>query len=237
MKTKNIILLITILISLLSCSDETEYTVILKESGSLEVQLMQNEIPIANETIYLIPQTYDYNDYKSPIDQYAVDYIETDENGNVDFGEVNAGNYFIATNGIEINNKTYFPVRILQIISGNSKSVTIDAIDYVGSIHLTITEYDYEYGYTPLSGVKVAIITEDDYYNANNFDEWMENIIEEKTTDSNGEVSYTLPSGQRYYAIMYITDSYGDIIFDTNQLSYLDKDEEYKRTLSINLQY
>ena len=93
--------------------------------------------------------------------------------------------------------------------------------------------YDYYDGHTPLAGVKVAIITEGDYYQSYNFDDWMEKTIEEKTTNSNGEVSYILPSGEWYYAIIYTTDAYGDVSYDTEYLTYLEQDEEFEENIIV----
>ena len=232
---KNLILLLAFVAVLVSCSED-EYTVTLKESGKLTAQLTQNGTAISGETVYLIPESSVSNkDSKSSLIAYSIDYKETDENGNVDFGEVNSGNYYVATDGIEISGKTYYPSKVTQVVSGGTREVTMDVMDYTGTIELTVLEYDYNYyDYMPVSGVKVAILDEDDYSNANSFDDWMDSKIEESTTDSNGEVSFTLPSGTYYVAVVYITDSYGDVTdYDTEYLTYLDMDEEYSETMYV----
>lgn len=234
MKTKNTLLVLAMLSFLFSCSEENEFTITLKESGKLQVQLLQNGIPITNETVYLIPESVGSKESKSLV-QYAIDYIDTDEQGYVDYGEVNTGNYFLATDGIELNYMTYYPVRIAQIVSGGNKSITLEVTEFTGTINLTIVEYDYmTYDYIPVSGVNVAILEESDYYESYNIDDRIENSIDDKKTNSNGEVSYTLPSGNYYVAIIYTKDSYGEVNdYDVEYLSYLDMGEEYNRTISI----
>ena len=236
MKTKNYILIFVMLISFFSCSEETEFTITLKESGNLDVQLVQNGSPIANETIYLIPFENSYSkEIKSSLEQYSVDYQKTNSNGVVDYGEVNAGNYYLATEGVEVSDKTYYPIKIAQVISAGSKSVTMEVMDFTGTISLTIQEYDYyNYEYAPLVGANVAIISEDDYYQSYDFDDWMDKKIEDKVTNSNGEVSYTLPSGDYYIAIIYITDVYGDVYdYDAEYLTYLDQGEDYEENITV----
>ena len=229
MKTR-FTLLLAVLISLFSCNDENEYTIILKESGNLQVQLVQDGTPISNETVYLVSGA-NTNNYYTSLEQYALDYVDTDINGKVDFGEINAGGYFVTTKGVEVGDKMYYPTKIFQMVSGNNKNLTIDISDYTGTVKLTILDDDYYSGYPPLQGINVAIITREDYYKYNDTNDRLERALENKITDSAGVVSFTLPSGTEYYAIAYGTNDYGNVSYRTTGLGYLEINEEYEGTM------
>lgn len=231
MKTKNLILTLLLGILLWSCSDETDFTVTLKESGTLKIELTQNAVPVVGTMVYLIPEMNVYNKANSiSYIDYAIDYKETDANGLVDFGEVNVGNYLIITEGVAIGGLDYNPTRIVQVISGAEKEYSIEALDYIGNITLTVLAYDEYYDMVPTSGIKVAIIPEQDVIYP--YEDAIEFAFAEKTTNSDGIVTFELPSGYYYDAIVYITDTYGDITdIDVFSITYLETDEEYKRNI------
>lgn len=236
MKIRNLILGITALLAVSSCSDDENYTVTLKESGRLTLNITNNESPIVGETVYLIPQM-DGGIKASSYDmiEYAIDNMETDENGKVSFGDVNMGNYYVVLNDVEIGGKFYNPAKTVQAVSDVNKIYSLNVMDYTGTIEITVKNYEYDsYEYEPYSGAKVAILTEDDYYSSADIEERISKKIEEQTTSATGKVTFELPSGEYYYAIVYITNVSGDLEYTSESLTYLSIGEEYSKIFNTN---
>lgn len=236
MKIRSLLATLLVATLLWSCSDETDLTITLKESGTLKIELTQDANPVAGAMVYLIPEMNvpDKAISNTYID-YAIDFKETNANGLVDFGEVNAGNYTIITEGVTVSDLVYNPIRIVQVISGSEKKFSIETLDYTGSIKLTVLKYDnITYEYIPNSGLKVAILPEEDLYSTNTIEEAIDIAYVEKTTGSDGILIFDLPSGYYYYAIFYTTDSYGEIMnYDSYSITYLETGEECNRTFQL----
>jgi hypothetical protein len=228
MKIKNLILGLAAVLAVSSCSDDENYTITLKESGKLSLEVTINESPVVGEIVYLIPQFDESKDKASEVLEYSIDNKITDENGKVGYGDVNVGNYYLVMEDVEIGGKFYNPSKLVQAVSGVNKSYSINIMDYTGTIEITVQNYNYEtYEYEPYSGAKVAILTDEDYNNSSDIEDRLTKTIEQETTGSSGTVSFTLPSGTSYYAIVYITDGSGDIAESySDYLGYLSAGEE-----------
>jgi len=232
MKTKNLLLTLLVAIFLWSCSDDSDMTVILKEAGKLKVEFTQNGAPLIGTMVYLIPEMNGGEDKGNSYIEYAIDFKETDEDGIVDFGEVNVGNYYVITEGVVVGSMTYNPVRIVQVVSDTKKEYTVEVLDYKGTITLTVFTYDEYYELVPTSGIKVAILPQEDVIYP--YEDAIDFAFAEKTTNSDGIVTFELPSGYYYDAIIYTTDSYGVIEdIDNYSITYLETGYEY----SINIHF
>lgn len=227
MRTKKLLIALLAVLSIWSCSEDvTDYTVILKESGKLKVEFLQNNIPVSGTMVYLIPEM-NYDKGNSYI-EYAIDYKETNEDGFVDFGEVNAGNYIIITEGVVVGSLTYNPERIVQVISGEEKTYSIEVLDYSGDISIYVYSYNYDlYEYDALQGIHVAMVTDEIMYNTASVEEAIDQAYSDKTTNTDGIAEFNLPSGYYYYAIAYLIDEYGDIYYEVEDITYLSTGEEY----------
>ena len=231
MKTKNLILSFLVVTFLWSCSEDSEMTVILKESGELKIELLQNGTPITETMVYLLPQmSMKIRKVDLTNIEYAIDMKKTDEDGMVDFGEVNAGNYVIVTGGVVIGSLVYLPERTVQVISDAKKTYTIDVLDYVGSISITVNTYNIGTSvWEPASGYKVAIVLEEDTYLSLPVEDLIDLAIDEKITGVSGIVTFDLPSGYWYSAIVYTT--FEDAT--TYNLTYLETGEEYSEVINF----
>jgi hypothetical protein len=238
MKIKNLILGLTVLLAVSSCSDDENYTIILKESGRLTLNVTNEESPIVGQNVYLIPQMNDFDKASGPSPgtiEYSIDNQETDENGKVSFGDVNVGNYYLVMEDVEIDGKFYNPSKLVQAVSDVNKLYSLNVMDYTGTIEVTVKNYsDITYEYELYSGAKVAILTDDDYYSSSDVEERLSKKIEQQTTSTSGKVVFDLPSGVYYHAIVYITNTEGDIESYSNSLTYLSPSEEYTTSFNTN---
>lgn len=237
MKIRNLILGLTLLLAVSSCGEDN-YTITLKESGSLTLNVTNDESPIAGQNVYLMSQMP--MDFKASVPntgviEYSIDIQETDANGTVSFVNVNAGIYYVVMEDVEIDGKFYNPSKLVQVVSDVNKLYSLNVKDYIGTIEITVKNYnDITYEYEPYSGAKVAILTENDYNSSSNDEERLTKKIEQQTTSTSGKVIFELPSGEYYYAIVYITNTGGDIVLSSSSLTYLNAGEEYYRTFNTN---
>jgi len=228
MKIKNLILGLTALLVVTSCSEDN-YIIKLKEAGRISLDVTNVESPLEGEKVYLIPLEGEMR--SSEVIEYSIDNQVTDANGHVSFGDVNVGNYYIVMEDVEIDGKFYNPFKLVQAVSDVHKSYSLNVMDYTGTIEVTVKNYDNtSYEYEPYSGAKVAVLTENDYYNFSTIEERLTKKIEEQTTGSNGKVTFTLPSGESYYAIVYLTNE----SYTSEYLSYVDAGEEEYETIETN---
>jgi len=221
MKTKNLILSFLVVALLWSCSDESDMTVILKESGELKVELTQNETPVSETMVYLIPQM-NFRKSESYIDD-AIDMQKTNEDGIADFGEVNSGNYYVATEEITVGSLIYIPERTVQVISDTKKTYSIEVLDYTGTITINVVDY---YSYNAMSDVHVALIPQDILNSTDTQEEAIAAAFDEKITGASGTVTFELPSGHYYYAIVYILEGEDIVDYTTESIDYLSIGEE-----------
>jgi len=234
MKTKILISSFLIATFLWSCSDDSDLTVILKQSGDLKVELTQNGTPVNETMVYLIPQTFMFMDKADGPSSYieaAIDMVKTDEDGIADFGEVNVGNYYTVSDGVPVGSLIYLPGRTVQVISDVNKKYTMEATDYSGTITITVNEYNTStFIWEPASGYHVAIIPSDILDNTDSDEEAIAAAFTEDITNTSGMVTFNIPSGYYYYAIVYAT--LDDV--EVYDLTYLETGEEYNEEIDFN---
>jgi len=235
MKTKNLILSLLVVTFLLSCSDDSELTVILKQSGNLKVELTQNETPVNETKVYLIPQTFmliDKAAEPTSYIEYAIDMVTTNEDGIADFGEVNVGNYYTISEGVVVGSLIYHPGRTVQVVSDVNKKYTMEATDYYGTITITVNEYNSNTDiWEPTSGYHVAIIPSDFLENTESPEEDIDAAFDEDVTNASGMVTFNVPSGYYYYALVYtILDNV--VVYE---LTFLETGEDYNRAINFSI--
>jgi hypothetical protein len=212
----------------LSCTKEADdLTVTLKNSGTLSVKLVDNEGGTISDTKIRL--------YESTAESYSynIDELYTDNNGFVNFGEVTSGTYILIADTPKVNDIKYMPVKIVQVLTGSDKQVTINVEEYVGTANLKFVEY-VDYNYVGYSNLNVILVP----YEKVNYYDSLETFIgaAEYTgvTDSEGKLSFTIPSSRVYYLIVYdenknydklnyISVSKGEIVSDTYSVYFSSK--------------
>jgi hypothetical protein len=189
---------------LVSCSKNNEMTVTLKTSGSLKVKLTDAKgNAIANKRIKL----YDYYSSSSSSSSSTVlDQQKTDNNGEVDFGELNASTYAVVCDTTKVNGIVYSPIKQVQIISANSKYLTINAESFSGTIRYTINKKSSTNGTSiiaPFSELKYILVSQESYISYNYFSDLIPKAQYSGTTGSDGVIEIKAATGN-YELYIYL---------------------------------
>lgn len=177
---------LALVFGMLSCNNDDELLVILKQSGNLTVRLVDNAgDPLNEEEIVLT------------IGERELDSKLTDDNGFVDFGEVSAGSYSIHSE-LKYNARDYRVTKVAQVLSGSSKNLQLNVEEHVGSLTIKVTNYE-----GPVIGKNILVVSDKMYYEFNAIPLLLANGYK-YTTDNNGEVIIpSLPSGFSYLIYTY----------------------------------
>jgi 5-hydroxyisourate hydrolase-like protein (transthyretin family) len=210
-----------------SCTkkQELDITMTQKMDGNLKVKLVNTAgSPLADVKLKL------YEDYGSFIDE-----LKTGSDGYVDFGPVLVGTYKVSFEDILIgtNNKKYTGYKIIQVINGTSKDVTINPEEYVGTFKVKVYNNDDYYNPVPYANVNIALIRYDDASELESSATF--NTISalfvggSQKTDANGNITFTnVPTGV-YNVFFYLNTT--QFLFDYYTID-LSKDETVSRSYS-----
>lgn len=110
-----------------SCKDDGMESITLKRSGNLKVVIKNGETPVASTQI-----TFYNADTENELD-----IVTTDEQGVIDFGKLNEGNYGISFETSEPYSRIN---QELQVVSGENKEYTVQVEHYVGDLTLFLRD-------------------------------------------------------------------------------------------------
>jgi hypothetical protein len=234
---RNLILLLTFLSIVFTTScQKDQITVNLKQSGSISVQIADSTgKKYSKIKVSLYSTTIISSSSSSYSSSLLIDRQSTDDNGHINFGELNAGTYTLASDTVKIGNKKYLMMKPFQVISGSSKNVVLNPMEYVGTIKLSLTIYSSSlYDIIPaLSSIKVALINYRDYNSSLSRQKVIQRAVAIQNSDASGNVIFNnIPSNFNYYAYAYInnTDTIGSWY---NSTFYVDKDGTYSTNWQI----
>lgn len=111
-----------------SCKDDKMESITLKRSGGLKVIIKNGESPVTSTQI-----TFSNADTGNELD-----VVTTDEQGVIDFGKLNEGNYAISFETSEPYSRIN---QELQVVSGENKEYTVQVQDYVGDLTVFLKDY------------------------------------------------------------------------------------------------
>jgi len=232
------ILAIVAIIAIFSSCQKDEITVNLKTSGNISVQLIDSA-----KTTYPKVKVHLYSSYYSTNGSLyyngEIDVFTTDDKGNVDFGTVAAGTYFVVADTIKNGNKKYIASKMVQVVSGDSKNVMLNPFEHIGNIKLNLNLYTGSSVDTfKRSKMKVALIYANDYYPKMTRSKILSKALEVKSFNDDGSVAFNnVPANITYMTYVYYNnaDTTAGSFCSTNYFS-VTKDNTYSSSLSVNLQ-
>ncbi len=222
-----------------SCQKD-EITVNLKQSGSLNVLVADSS---GNKFNKVKVSIYSYeliiSSSNSSLSGAELDEKRTDNNGNISFGELSAGDYVLLADTVKIGAKKYYIVKPVQIISGSTKNIILNPMEYVGTVKINISLITSGIisNIPSLSTLKVALVNYSDYNASFNRQKVISRAVDIQNCDVNGNVVFNnLPSDIPYLAYVYInnTDTIGAWCSNYSEI-FFDKDGTYSANYQINL--
>ncbi len=198
------------IVAFFSACQKDNITVTLKTAGSLSVQIIDSSgTTYPKLKVHLLSGVVLSSSSSTSVAE--IDEQTTDSKGNVSFGTLEAGTYYIYTDTIKIGNKYYLIGKSFQVISGDSKSLKLNPFEYIGTVKLQV-EINTNGGIDTLdlTTLKVALIKYSDYlhlYNANR-QHVISKALAIKSPDINGNVEFdNVPANIEYIPYVYINNN------------------------------
>jgi hypothetical protein len=222
MKTKILSLFALALIAS-SCNKNNDLTVTLKQSGPLSVNVTNDAgTPLSDVKVKL---------YVSDSEDPYLDAINTDKNGNVNFGEVNSGSYSVVLDTPKVNGIKYMPVKEIQVVSGSKKEVKINVQEYIGTVNFTF--YQDNYPTNPaFSGLNVILVAYN--YGSSTLAYKIQKAEYSGKTNASGKISFKIPSSRTFQLVVY-----NDSKTNSNSITYFSvyKDDNINQSYYLDPVY
>lgn len=194
-----------------SCQDELskDLTIKMISSSKLTVKVADRSgAAIPNVKIKL----YDRSILSSTSTSYSslqyIDVAVTDANGNVDFGEVATGTYFILIDSVRINGLNYQPIMQFQMNTAVDKNITIYPEDYATTFNFNCNKIEASaatgmFAVSNFSYLDILLVPATSY-SANFSLEKLLSLAEVKgKTNDAGYVSLKVPAFKSFVAVVY----------------------------------
>lgn len=193
--------LILLLAVFVSCKKTTNVDVSLSNSGKLSYKLTDEAgkgLPNVKVSLFDRLESY-YADNNILIDERI-----TDASGLVDFGDLNPKSYLIVADSAKVNNVNYIVKEYTQVVTGVAKHKDIKVTDFSGTLKVKVTSYNTGQA---LKNMGVLIIPYIHFDYNNNVTKYI-NLAEFKgITDSEGLISFKIPSEKDYWICIYNTST------------------------------
>jgi len=234
MKKLILFLLFAIVAVFIGCQKDS-ITVVLKLSGNLNVQIIDSTgKSLPNVRVHL----YTYYSSSSSGSSYSeeLDLQKTDNNGNIDFGSLQAGTYYVVSDTLRIGKKIYAPSKAVQILSGEKRSLVINVQEYTGTFKLQISIYTNGlYDTLNRKNLLVALVPYSDYNSRLKRQAVLNKAVAIKSFDEYGMVEFdNIPSNIQYYSYVYINNSDSIGGWSTSQI-YVTKGGVYSGYINVYL--
>jgi hypothetical protein len=200
MKSK-ITFLFIFAIAIASCKKTTNVDVSINNSGKLSYKLLDDAgkgLPNVKVQLYDNINVY----YNTPV---LLETRTTDQNGIIDFGELNPSTYQLVPDSPQVNKVKYHFSEYVQVTAGSTKQKDTKVSDYSGT--LNIIARSYYPGNTPLRNLGVLLVPYSKYNYSNNLSSNISNADFKGVTDNNGLISFKIPSTTSYSILLYNTST------------------------------
>jgi hypothetical protein len=209
MKTTKIVTIALAVLFAFSSCEKSDITVNLKQSGKLKVQIKNKN----NEAIKdLKVKLYSSATTSSGVTSSMLDFKVTDENGNVEFGELLQSTYYVVAKDAKVGNVKYYISKPVQVVTGMSDVTIINPEDFVGKLTVKVNMDNYLTGSSssnlPVKQVNVALIPSEDYVDTMTYEQALsKSITSAKTDDLGSAVFEKIPSNYYYVPFVYYSDT------------------------------
>jgi len=192
--------LMLLLAVLVSCKKTTNVDVSLSNSGKLSYRLTDEAgkgIPNVKLSLFDRLENY-YSDNNILIDERL-----TDANGLVDFGDLNPKSYLIFADSAKVNNVNYIVKEYIQVVTGITKHKDIKVTDFSGTLKVKVNIYNG----SVLKNAGVLILPYNNFDYDNNVTKYINLADFKGITDSEGVISFKVPSDKDYWICVYNTST------------------------------
>jgi hypothetical protein len=212
MKSK-LTLLILLLAVFTSCKKTTNVDVTLSTSGKLTYKLLDDaQKGIPNVKVSLYDNLANFSNTTILLETRI-----TDQNGIVDFGDLNPKNYLIILDSPMVNNVKYNIQDYVQILTGTTKNKEIKVSDFSGTFNLKVKSSKNN---VSLKNVGVLIVPSNKYAYYSSTTDYFKIADYKGVCDDAGLVSFKVPSNKAYNILVYNVNtnvSYGIYTYQTVQ--------------------
>lgn len=228
-----------------SCDDEpVEKKVKDIESGGFSLTLLDTaEVALSGVGVKLYYATVGYSD--EPVlfraEEVAaeaaftggelVDYLKTDDKGEVDFGDLFSGDYYVIIENVDVNGSKYFVSQYVQIISGENKKMEIMPSRYVATLNISMEEVRLETQYVTSPAADYTVLAIPYYLTSGSMSiaDLKEIALASQTTDAEGQLVMSVPANV-YVGILYFKEGLevynwlDENYYEIGEVEYLDDD-------------
>lgn len=177
---------------MVACKDDDMESITLKRSGNLRVVVKNGDAPVANTQVRF---------YNADTGN-ELDIVSTDEQGIVDFGKLNEGNYSIS---FEVSDPYSFIEQEFQVVSGENKEYSVQVSDYVGNLNLFLKDNYWNNIIKEDLNIGIAIVPDnDDFKKVFTNEEIIALATDSKYFGTDGKILFeNIPTGDyRIYQIL-----------------------------------
>jgi hypothetical protein len=204
MKT-NILVLLLLSIATTSCKKVTNVEVVAPfDSGSFKYQLTDGAGKgVANLKVQAYKARENQGIHYIEEGDYS-DTARTNAQGIVVFPKLKADNYILKCNNILLNKLHYFTTEYVQVVAGVEKSKVTRIPDFSGQVNIKlITDMSPN---SKLPNYGIALVENHPDLFGDGLKKALDAAVVKGMTDSNGLVSFTIPSDVSYYTLIYRPD-------------------------------
>jgi len=207
-----------------SCKKTTNVDVSLSNSGTLSYKLTDDVGKgIPNVKLSLYDRFDGHSNYSVIIDQRL-----TDQNGIVDFGELNPRTYSVGIDSMKVKNVTYTFQEFIQVVSGKSKSRDLKVTDLTGTLKVSIKSSNTN---QPLKNVGVLIIPQAKYNYDGNTAKYLSIADFKGVTNEAGQATFQIPANietivyvynvgsSKMYKYSFTNVERGDVVFSSTTIN------------------
>ena len=195
----NFTLLILLLAVVTSCKKTSKVDLTLSTSGKLTYKMLDDAGKgLPNVKVSL----FDYiNDFGNGT--ILLDTRYTDQNGLVDFGDLNPKTYLIVPDSPMVNKVKYAPKEFMQVVTGKTKDKEVKVSDYSGTYNFKVNNSG---GSTfPLKNVGILMIPSNKFSYDSSAASYFAVADFKGICDDSGLVSFKVPSNKFYTIFLYNT--------------------------------
>jgi hypothetical protein len=195
----NFTLLMLLLAVATSCKKTSNVDLTLSTSGKLTYKMLDDAGKgLPNVKVSL----FDYiNDFGNGT--ILLDTRYTDQNGLVDFGDLNPKTYMVVPDSPMVNKVKYVPKEFIQVITGKTKDKEVKVSDYSGTYNFAVKNSGNSN--FPLKNVGILMIPSNKFSYGSSATLYF-NVADFKGVSNDlGQASFKVPSNKYYTIFLYNT--------------------------------
>jgi hypothetical protein len=217
-------LAILLLASLSACKKTTNVDVSLSTSGKLTYKIMDDSGKgMPNIRISLFDNVDKNQNTRDLLDSQI-----SNQDGQVDFGDLNPSNYLVVPDSPVVNNVKYNVQDYVQVITGTTKNRAVKVSDFSGTYNFKIFNYNKNH---VQANVGILMIPTQRYIYQDNAPHYFSLADYKGVTDANGLLTFKVPSNKEYTIYVYNTTT--NIPYMVGSANILERNQTSNLTFNI----